>query len=213
MADTRHLPSRADEFVRAISRRVASQPGDRAGLRRSLGYRPTDITALAAHQFIAPYLAAGTSEATERAFYTVAALIASQPRQARDQPAELAAAGHGAAADPGRGRRRNLGESLAHAVAGKHRSADTAEVRLHLLARQDLDGVHRQLPRLIGQLRGDLIQIDWAQLIGDLSRWGSDPRQVAKEWVQGYHRTAERLKTEHKRQDDRHPAVPESEEQ
>jgi CRISPR system Cascade subunit CasB len=75
------------------------------------------------------------------------------------------------------------------------------DARLQLLARQDLNGLHRQLPRLVLHLRADLVRIDWPVLVRDLARWGRDPRQVAKEWMQSYYRTSERLTAEKKHHD------------
>jgi CRISPR system Cascade subunit CasB len=150
---------------------------------------------------VVPFLPEHASEADERAYYAVAALIASQPRRARDQAGAddplQAETGDGAASPSGR-RRHNLGYSLAQAV---HKGANdkSLEDRLQLLARQNLDGVYRHLPRLILQLRDDQVRIDWGVLVRDLSRWAGDPRQVAKEWAQDYYRTSERLTAEKKR--------------
>ena len=195
MPDSDPILKKAEELVREV-RRLLDSPADRAALRHSLGRPPEDAT-LAVHRIVVRHLPHGQpDEATERAFYAVPAYIAAQPRQARDQDA--AAGAH----PPGPGRRQNFGESLARAAfrAGPAASG-RMDARLQLLARQDLNGLHRQLPRLVLHLRADLVRIDWPVLIRDLARWGRDPKQVAKEWMQSYYRTSERLTAEKKHHD------------
>ncbi|GAA3729711.1 CRISPR system Cascade subunit CasB [Spinactinospora alkalitolerans] len=116
-----------------------------------------------------------------------------EPVQARGngQSKDNGEAEKGAKATGKAGKRPNLGVTLAKAVIKRTLNADTTEQRLHLLARQPIDGVHRHLPRLVLHLRGNSEPVDWGLLIRDLARWGHSPGQVAKEWVQGYHRTLE----------------------
>ncbi|WP_261569911.1 type I-E CRISPR-associated protein Cse2/CasB [Frankia gtarii] len=227
---------RATRLVDAVTGALAV-PGRRAVLRRSLGRVPQDPAVARAHGLIAPYLpmlpdpvrdgsypdTAIDAVAIERAFYTVAALIAAQPRSARD--AEIAATDVDASvppdgtaqptaaesridaaatpdadvtADPtpalstsaGSGRRRpSLGFTLGAAVRAGKLNGETLPPRLHLLCRQDVAGVHRHLPRLVGQLRSDLVPVAWVPLIVDLARWGRYRDQVAKGWLQDYYRT------------------------
>jgi CRISPR system Cascade subunit CasB len=209
MPDTARIPPKADDMVRAVTRLARKNPADRSALRHSLGKRPEEA-ALAVHRIVVPFLPgppdsdrkASGYAAAERAYYAVAALIASQPRGARDQlasddPAEIPDR-NGVRQDTAGGRDqerrhwRNLGSSLAHAVSqgGNEKSL---EGHLQLLTRQDIEGLYRHLPRLILQLRGDQVRIDWGVLTGDLIRWARDPRLVAKEWAQSYYRTSERL--------------------
>jgi len=185
----------AGELVREV-RQLLDSPADRAALRHSLGRPPRDAT-LAVHRIIVRHLPGRQlDDATERAFYAVPAYIAAQPRQARDQ--DTAAGAHA----PGSGRPQNFGDSLARAAFREGPAASgRMDARLQLLARQDLDGLHRQLPRLVLHLRADLVRVDWPVLIRDLARWGRDPKQVAKEWMQAYYRTSERLTAEKKRHD------------
>lgn len=239
------------------ARRTVGTPADRAALRRSLGREPDDRMTQPAHRIVGPLLPrivrdaadggvprSGMSEiaAVERAFYTVAALIASQPRSARaespDKPAErsdasagaeivetratsapgneadaasaaqvvvnesglageAAAAAEGGHSRPG-GAGRSLGRCLADAVnqAPVREQADLygrLEARLRLLCRQDVDGLHRHLPRLVRQLGSDQITVDWVRLLLDLAYWGVDADLVAKTWLQqfyGYARPA-----------------------
>lgn len=194
MPDNDPILKKAEELVREV-RQLLDSPADRAALRHSLGRPPKDAT-LAVHRIIVRHLPdRQLDDATERAFYAIPAYIAAQPRQARDQDT---AGAH----TPGPGRRQNFGESLARAAfRGGPNASSRMDARLQLLARQDLNGLHRQLPRLVQHLRADLVRIDWPVLIRDLARWGRDPRQVAKEWMQAYYRTSERLTAEKKHQD------------
>jgi CRISPR system Cascade subunit CasB len=208
------VPAEADRMAREISRLIRRSPGDRSVLRHSLGQAPEEVS-VGVHKIVVPLLPKDAADGTprahdvERAYYAVAALIASQQRPARDQ-----AGGDGTPDDPpgaappddpaGKegtppGRQpHNLGYSLARAVhQGSNRKS--TEDRLQLLARQDVEGVYRHLPRLILQLSGDQVQIDWGVLVHDLTRWAREPRLVAKEWVQEFYRTDERLTAEDKR--------------
>lgn len=193
-------------FVGQVSRRVEVSSGDRAVLRHGVGLPPEDRRMHAAHAIVARCdrrCADGFPDvATEWAFYEVAALIAAQPRVARDTEAETRQASRRPAAEPATGEQMppeaaagpsvrgvNLGETLAQAVIDKKLSENTTEARLHLLCRQDLAGLHRQLPRVIGHLRADLVPVDWTQLLWDLSRWTDKQRdQIAKTWLQSFHR-------------------------
>jgi CRISPR system Cascade subunit CasB len=183
----------AEDLVREVRKLIAANPADRAALRHSLGHAPEDV-ALDVHRIVVPHLPKKhLDSAAERAFYAVPAYMAAQSRDARDE--EAANGTHEArAAGP-----QNLGESLARAVHTKGLNEKSVEPRLQMLARQDLDGLYRQLPRLILFLRGRQVRIDWVALIRDLARWGRYPKQVAKEWMQSYYRTTERLTAQQKR--------------
>jgi CRISPR system Cascade subunit CasB len=201
------VPKEADSLAREITRLIKRSPGERSVLRHSLGKRPEEV-AVGVHRIVVPLLPRDAPEGAERAYYTVAALIASQPRQARDQAAtddtaEAPSGGDTApdepakeAAAPAARPRHNLGYSLAQAAHGGVRNL---EGRLQLLARQDANGVYRHLPRLILQLRAEQVRIDWGVLTRDLTRWERTPRLVAKEWAQEFYRADERLTAEAKR--------------
>jgi CRISPR system Cascade subunit CasB len=198
MPESASVPAQADALAREVTRLARNSPADRSVLRHSLGKSPKDV-ALGVHRIVVPFVPDHAPESAERAYYAVAALIASQPRDARagtgdsredsTPPPRDVPDGQRPAAGQ---RRQNLGSSLALAV-DQGGNANSLENHLQLLARQDLDGVYRHLPRLILQLRGDQVHIDWGVLIRDLTRWAHDPRQVAKEWAQDYYRTSERL--------------------
>lgn len=170
---------RADKlarFVDHITTTCARDPGRRAALRRGLGRTPEQVWTM--HAIVAPwlperrYLAA--HRAAERAFYTVAALIAATSEG--EQPDDAG---------------QSLGATLAHAVR-QGMNPDTAEKRLHLLVRQGMDGVHQQLPGLVRYIRSLGVAVDWAELITDLSRWGTTRGRdaVAKQWLQDFYRTS-----------------------
>jgi CRISPR system Cascade subunit CasB len=184
----------ADELVRDVRKLIAANPADRSALRHSLGHAPHEV-ALDVHRIVTPHLPGEhPDDATERAFYAVPAYMAAQSRDARDEEATNGTQGS-------RTGRQNLGDSLARAVHGKGLNEKSIEPRLQLVARQDLEGLYRQLPRLILYLRGKQVRIDWAILVRDLAHWGRYPKQVAKEWMQSYYRTSERLIAEKKRGD------------
>jgi CRISPR system Cascade subunit CasB len=221
MPESTRVPPGADALAREVTRLARHSPADRSVLRHSLGKSPKDV-GLGVHRIVVPFVPDRASEAAERAYYMVAALIASQPRDARDYagtgqnpedsaddgPSHDVPGGPRPAAGP---RRRNLGYSLAQA-ADKGGAANRLENHLQLLTRQDIDGLYRHLPRLILQLRGDQVRIDWGILLHDLTRWAGDPRQVAKEWGQAYYRTSERLTAARKRKNEQAAEEPENEE-
>jgi CRISPR system Cascade subunit CasB len=187
---------RADELVREVRQLTKNNPADRAALRHSLGRRPEHV-GLDVHRIVARHLAdLRITDAVERAFYAVPAYMAAQSPDARDEEDAKGPGANGAA------HRQNLGESLAHAVQDAGLNEKSIEARLQLLARQDTEGVYRQLPRLILYLRGKRIRIDWAFLIRDLDQWDRQPKQIAKQWMQSYYRTSERLIREKKKRHD-----------
>lgn len=203
----------AENLVDEVIHKIEKSPGDRAALRRAMGRHPEHVMARTAHAIVAPHVPADADETTERAFYAVAALIAAQPRNARDddriaQSEDAAVSSPSAVADqqsdsggtpadaqdaePRSERTRSLGRSLAEAVVADKLKPDPTEARLHLLCRQGVDGVHRHLPRLITQLRSDLVPVDWTTLVVDLSRWSRERDRVTKRWLQDYYRTCHR---------------------
>ncbi|MFE6304642.1 type I-E CRISPR-associated protein Cse2/CasB [Nocardiopsis sp. NPDC057823] len=224
----------ADRMVKSLEERVRDEPAVRATLRRAAGRRVDDPAVLPVHTFVARYLNGPLThlesdpnarrrtpeQDVERAFYGVAAMIAAQPRRARDRKAAEGTEGaEGAGEDardtlpeepgpssspdtgraPGTGQKgadplrrgSNLGAMIGRAVTEGRLNGETTEGRLHLLCRQSVDGVHSQLPRLVLHARDRDVDIDWGRLTLDLSRWGGDRDAVAKEWVQSYHRVIE----------------------
>jgi len=204
-APTSDRASRYDPFVAKIIQICRTEPRRRSELRRGLRLPPEKAVTM--HAVVAPWLPDPNKREEERAYYTVAAMIAAQPRKARDPeateettidgPTDLAdaALSAGAAQQKPPNGRLNLGRSLAEAArrasSGQDRgiAEETAEKRLHLLVRQDLDGIHRQLPGVVGHLRALNVRVDWAQLMADLASWPRGRDRTTKEWLQTFYRT------------------------
>ncbi|MFF0446705.1 type I-E CRISPR-associated protein Cse2/CasB [Streptomyces sp. NPDC004609] len=99
----------------------------------------------------------------------------------------------------------NLGESLALAAvlrhpdllahnepgADPHRVAGL-ESRLHLMVRQDVDGLHRMLPGVLRQLGSAGVPVDHGCLLKDLIAWTWYRDSVATRWLTEYYRTVNR---------------------
>ncbi|NAS22180.1 type I-E CRISPR-associated protein Cse2/CasB [Herbidospora sp. NEAU-GS84] len=189
MTDRSELERSAAHLVNVALRTLTSEDKrPRVALRRALGRPPEHPAVRAADMVIAPALPERRDIATERAFYTVAAMIAAQPREARDETT-------GKTGEPVPDRpavpvaqQETLGATLGRAVAQAKLREDTTEARLHLLCRQDVDGIHRHLPRLVSTMRGDLVSVDWARLTVDLADWGRNRDYVTKRWSQDYYR-------------------------
>ncbi|MFE9243543.1 type I-E CRISPR-associated protein Cse2/CasB [Nocardiopsis sp. NPDC006938] len=95
----RHVLRAADRMADHLEERVRNEPAVRAVLRRASGKRVDDPAVLPVHGFVARYLDRLLTSIedddrarwrfreadVERAFYGVAAMIAAQPRQARDR--------------------------------------------------------------------------------------------------------------------------------
>ncbi|MFJ9461507.1 type I-E CRISPR-associated protein Cse2/CasB [Kitasatospora sp. NPDC101447] len=199
---------RARAFTARIDMRSHEDPGVRAALRRGVG---KDLDAVPfMHRFVASWL---TDEQTrnrdvQRAYYTVASLIAAQRRD------QYAAAKNGAKQDdqaggpeegasdiPGpaaskRNRPRSLGHAFADGVLkggqGSGLRETSAETRLNLLTRQSVDGLHRHLPGAVRQLRDRDVEIDWARLLVDLCQWRRRSATIRRIWLQDYHRTLQK---------------------
>jgi CRISPR type I-E-associated protein CasB/Cse2 len=182
-----------DRFVARVQQLI-SDPGIRAALRSGLGRTPEKAVRM--HAVVAPWLPAGTASATECAYYTVAALIASGPRpraagtqsEPGDQTMGAARITATSAASSDRRYTSNLGAALAQAAATEALNPDSAERYLHLLVRQRVDGLHRHLPRIVRRLQDRDVPIDWAQLLHDLAGWGARHDEIAKRWLQTFHR-------------------------
>jgi CRISPR system Cascade subunit CasB len=150
------------------------------------------------HGFVVQKMPENLPPERQRPYYTVAALIAAQPPEARKTDTSREEASDKATteteaketAETGKPERRlNLGHSLAEAVNREDAKRRTMEKRLQLLARQGVDGVHIQLTPLVRYLREKQVPVDWSRLLEDLRRWPYDRDQVATEWLQAYFRT------------------------
>ncbi|MEU7890632.1 type I-E CRISPR-associated protein Cse2/CasB [Microbispora bryophytorum] len=185
----------ADSYVKYLSKVTKDDPGRRAALRRSLGKPVHDIGVRRAHAVVAPWLpqneelpGRNVRAAVESAYYTVAALVAARPadrdRQQDDEPPSAEAV-----PEEAQRKRNNLGRTLGAAVREGKVNPDSIEARLHLLCRQDLAGLHRQLPGLIRQLHAREVRLDLAKLLIDLSRWADRRDWIVKAWLQEFYRT------------------------
>ncbi|MGC0316969.1 type I-E CRISPR-associated protein Cse2/CasB [Kitasatospora acidiphila] len=186
----------ARAFATWIDERCHADPGVRSALRRGVRKGVDEVPFM--HKYIANWL---TSERlqdldTQRAYYTVAALIAAQRRD------QYAAAGsiertqdEEATADSAAPQQRlygaSLGTAFAAAVARGPEAGireSSAETRLNLLTRQSIDGLHRHLPGAVRQLRDKQTDVDWAQLLVDLSTWRRYSGRTKRRWLQDFYR-------------------------
>lgn len=169
---------RARQFVAEVFK-LCEDPGQRSALRSGLG-RPLD-ECQRMHRLIAAKVPEERDD-RQRAYYAVAAMIASLPRQARDEPPADTPVG------------RTFGQCLAEGVGRGILRESTAEARLDLLTRQSVDGLHRHLPAAVRLLADRPSAIDWAQLLLDLQRWEDNRGKIARRWLQSFYRT--RLKAD-----------------
>ena len=144
----------------------------------------------------------------KRPFYAVAALIAARPRIQRvdaalphddeEKDPVAPAAGTAPAVDDFRSGGTNLGESIALAVTRRDDAVKEkgAESKLHLMVRQDIDGLHRMLPSIVRLVTGTGVRVDYACLLKDLRSWPAYRDDVVTRWLESYYRTlgAEREK-------------------
>ncbi|UED84716.1 type I-E CRISPR-associated protein Cse2/CasB [Streptomyces profundus] len=76
------------EYVTWIDRTCSENPGARVALRAGLRQNINNRSTFAMNRYIAPWLPENASDATQRAYFTVAALIASRPRAAENEDDE-----------------------------------------------------------------------------------------------------------------------------
>lgn len=208
------------KYTRWVESTCRNDPGARVTLRKGLR-RELDEAAYTRgmHRLIAGWLPKGpdTPDSEQRAYYTVAALIASQPRYSfaeSEQPAEpeepvspsasdAEQAQNGEAPSPPAGkhtvsaaRRRthgsSLGAALAQAVTGgpgreREMRKSTGEARLNLLTRQSANGLHRHLPATVRYLRDLDVPVDWSQLLADLIDWPARSGRISRRWLQDFY--------------------------
>lgn len=186
--------AQARAFVASIEGICARDPGARAALRSGLGKPLDEVHRM--HRIVEPLLPATAGDVdTQRAFYTVASLIAAQKsevlRAARNAPDGDTEAAEGderpdAAPSP---HGTSLGRTFSAAVTlpqGIRESA--AETRLNLLTRQSPSGLHRHLPAAVRHLCDKRTPPDWAQLLVDLRAWPRDRKSIGRRWLQDFYR-------------------------
>ncbi|MFG2895078.1 type I-E CRISPR-associated protein Cse2/CasB [Streptomyces sp. NPDC048248] len=206
----------ARAFVSTINSVTAKDAGVRAALRSGVGKQLDDVPRM--HRIVAPLLPGAVLHDTDaqRAFYTVAALIAAYHRgdPADGGGRETAASEETASGEEGTGgeggipaqraarrvqaerqRKERFGDSLglAYAAAVAHGGRkgireSAAETRLNLLCKQSTAGLHRHLPAAVRQLCDRSGPPDWARLLVDLRNWPQQRRRVARWWLQDYYR-------------------------
>ncbi|WP_411114582.1 type I-E CRISPR-associated protein Cse2/CasB [Streptomyces sp. 029-5] len=91
----------------------------------------------------------------------------------------------------------SLGASLAQAVTRGGQDAvkeDGVESRLHLLVRQETDGLHRMLPAVLRQLGSAGVMADYGRLLYDVRRWQYDRDTTATRWLEDYYRVLRRAR-------------------
>ncbi|MDH6120954.1 CRISPR system Cascade subunit CasB [Kitasatospora sp. GAS204A] len=210
----------ARAFVGWIDQRCHADPGVRSALRRGVG-RPLDDVPFM-HRYVVNWLTADhlRSPDIQRAYYTVASLIANQRRDQYAAAKQKPPVGEAdtpsneqesSTATPQRRYGTSLGTAFAAAVDkgtdGIRESS--AETRLNLLTRQSVNGLHRHLPGAVRQLRDKNVEVDWAQLLVDLTRWHRHSGSIKRRWLQDYYRARNAAENEHaRRQDDANPPAP-----
>ncbi|WP_371648063.1 MULTISPECIES: type I-E CRISPR-associated protein Cse2/CasB [unclassified Streptomyces] len=200
-------------FTAHIERLCRTDPGARAALRAGLRRDLNHPRARAMHRLLTPLLPQGCDDRSAQAHYTVAALIAAQPRHAfatdqeddedtADQVGAVAQqvlqedgeADEGAAAPEPAPYGPSFGATLGHAVMAKGASMrmSAAESRLNLLTRQSLRGIHLHLPAAVNQVRTTDATIDWGQLLTDLVDWPYQSGRISRRWLQDFYRITAR---------------------
>lgn len=166
--------ARAESFI-AFLRGLASK-GDRgslAALRKGLTKPPGQAVEM--YGIVAPY-ATGLGEWDEDVMYLVAALFSSH-------------------SDPGG--RGTLGASLARARAGRGSGAVSMDLRFSALLDSDRDALPNRLRQAVSLLRSSSIEIDYAQLLMDLSGWFAADKRVQRRWARDYYAAGGSLDDSH----------------
>jgi CRISPR system Cascade subunit CasB len=196
-------------FTEHIERLCRADPGARAALRAGLRRDLDHPRTRAMHRLLTLRLPEGCNDRTAQAHYTVASLIAAQPRHAYtwdDEEGEDTAEEEAAATQQdSRGKEApeekatppapaaygtSLGAALGHAVIAKGASMrmSAAESRINLLTRQSLRGIHLHLPAVVNQVRTTGTTIDWGQLLADLVDWPNQSGRIGRRWLQDFYR-------------------------
>lgn len=164
-------------FVEKVIWHCKNTPGARAALRSITGVSSRQ-TAAAADEIVTAALAPTDPSALtpdrQRAYYTLAAMIAAVPAKV-----ELKPGGPNATHPYGR----DLGRCLAAAVVDKKLAEAAARRHMELLTKQDLDGLHLHLPGTVTLIPET---VDWVMLLRDLRDWPARGDEIARRWRQGF---------------------------
>ncbi|MFJ9597973.1 type I-E CRISPR-associated protein Cse2/CasB [Streptomyces virginiae] len=197
--------TRQQAFTAHMVRVAATDPGARAALRGGVRRGLNERRLREMDRIVVPWLPEreALTDDIERAYYAVASMIGATSSRAAENPDEPPAEtppGEPVPAEGSPQRDRtaaprygpSLGVAFALAVTGGRGGREmreaTAESRLNLLTRQSLTGLHRHLPGSVSYLRELDVEIDWAQLLSDLSAWRGHRGRIARRWLQDYYR-------------------------
>ncbi|PVC80656.1 type I-E CRISPR-associated protein Cse2/CasB [Streptomyces sp. CS090A] len=197
-------------FALSIEHLCCADPGARAALRAGLRRDLDHPRARPMHRLLTTRLPEECDDQTAQAHYTVASLIAAQPRHAfapGQEDDEDTAAEHGEQALPENSEPdeattpseattygSSFGATLGQAVMAKGASMrmSAAENRINLLTRQSLRGIHLHLPAAVNQVRSAGAPIDWGQLLADLVNWPYQSGRISRRWLQDFYRITAR---------------------
>ncbi|MFE2736751.1 type I-E CRISPR-associated protein Cse2/CasB [Streptomyces sp. NPDC059349] len=200
-------------FTARIERLCRTDPGARAALRAGLRRDLDHPRARAMHRLLTPLLPEECDDKTAQAHYTVASLIAAQPRHAfapdqdndedtADEQGAVKKQVHQEDGEPDEEAAppeptpygSSFGATLGHAVIAKGASMrmSAAESRINLLTRQSLRGIHLHLPAAVNQVRATGTSIDWGQLLADLVDWPYQSGRISRRWLQDFYRITAR---------------------
>lgn len=201
-----------DTFVGQV-RRACVGPGTQQALRRGLAKPVHEVPARTHAALLRDGLVPDQVKGEERrAYYAVAALIAARPRAERiadavkdgqetaEQTSDPLEQSPGSSTPHTPAKQKpswgtSLGASLAQAVIRDRNRANGAESRLHLLVRQETDGLHRMLPAVMRLLGSAGVPADYGRLLYDIARWTHQRDETATRWLEDYYRTLRRAES------------------
>ncbi|QHF97211.1 type I-E CRISPR-associated protein Cse2/CasB [Streptomyces sp. NHF165] len=201
-------------FVDHIERLCRNDPGARAALRSGLRRDLDHPRARDMHRLLTPLLPEGCGDRAAQAYYTVASLIAAQPRHAfgadqdEDDEREEEPEPVQKQASQEAGEREeeseppeitpygsSFGAALGCAAAAKAKPMrlSAAESSIKRLTRQSIRGIHLHLPAVVNQVRATDTAIDWGQLLADLIDWPYRSGRITRHWLQDFYRITARI--------------------